>query len=223
MRTPARHRIAVVATMLVASGLLPFALTAEAATTYSASLRTAVRQLPVKAEDATRYDRAFFGGSNWRDVDRDCMDTRHEVLATEGAGERLSQSRCTVVSGTWRSPYDLRTYTSPRDLQIDHMIPLSEAWDSGARTWTYATRLAFANDLGSSASLNAMPSGLNQSKGDRGPEAWMPPASRCYYVLQWTIVKHRWRLNIDPVERATLVRWADNCSATYKVTVARAR
>ncbi len=139
---------------------------------YNAPLRTAVRQLRVAVENNAGYDRRRYFGHDWIDADRDCRNTRQEVLASEGTGVRYSASSggCTVSAGTWRSFYDNRTYTSPTQLQIDHLVPIAEAWGSGARTWTQARRVAFFNDLGAAYALNAMPSSLNQSKQASGPE-----------------------------------------------------
>lgn len=208
-------RVALLALVLVAS-----ASPAAASTTYSAPLRTAVRQLPVTAENTSAYDRDRSFG-RWRDADGDCQSTRHEVLIAEGAGVSLTSRGCTVAAGRWRSFYDGRTYTSPSQVQIDHLVPVSEAWDSGAHRWTQARRVAFYNDLGVAYALNGIGGTLNQSKGDRGPEAWMPPANRCRYVQVWAAVKHRWRLSVDPAERAALVRLADGCP-NDRVTVRRA-
>ena len=178
--------------------------------TYSAPLRTAVRQLPVAPENPSRYDRdSQFGG--WTDADRDCRNTRQEVLQAEGTGVTWNARGCAVVSGTWRSSYDGRTYTSPTQVQIDHLVPVSEAWDAGAHTWTQRRRVAFYNDLGVGYALNTIAGGLNQAKGDKGPEDWMPPADRCRYIEVWTAVKHRWGLRVDSAERAALVRYADRC------------
>lgn len=187
--------------------------------TYSASLRTAVRQLPVAAENTSAYDRDVqFGG--WTDADGDCRNTRQEVLQQEGSGVTWNSRGCSVAGGTWRSFYDGRTYTSPAQVQIDHLVPVSEAWDSGAHLWSRARRVGFYNDLGVAYALNAIPGPLNQSKADRGPEAWMPPADRCRYVAVWTAMKHRWGLRVDSTERAALVRYADGCPDTT-VTVRR--
>jgi hypothetical protein len=179
---------------------------AGAATAYSAPLRAAVRALPVAAEDNTGSSRTLWG--QWTDADRDCHNTRQEVLIAEGTGVRFSASSrgCTVSAGTWRSFYDGKTYTSPTQLQIDHFVPVAEAWGSGGRAWTPARRVAFYNDLGVPYALNAMPSALNQSKQASGPEQWMPPANRCRYVEIWVSLKHRWRLSVDPAERDALPR-----------------
>ncbi len=201
---------------LVAVSLLPLLTGAPPAsadtttTTYSAPLQTAVRALPVAEENTSPYDRDRDFG-DWIDADRDCRNTRHEVLASEGTEVTFSSSGCTVTGGVWHSFYDDMTYTSPDQLQIDHMVPLSEAWDSGAQTWTQARRVAFANDLDVGYALNAIESSLNQAKSDSGPEDWMPPANHCRYIEIWTALKHRWQLNVDPTEQAALVRWADAC------------
>ena len=226
-RTPARHdaprRRSARATLvaLVALPALAGTVPADAATgTYSAPLRTAVRQLPVAPENTSAYDRnAQFGG--WADADGDCRTTRHEVLQQEGTRVTWSSRGCTVTGGTWRSFYDGRTYTGPSQVQIDHLVPVSEAWDSGAHLWSRARRVAFYNDLGVGYALNPIPGSLNQAKGDRGPEAWMPPANRCRYVEVWTAMKHRWGLRVDSAERAALVRYADGCPDN-PVTVRRA-
>ena len=117
-----------------------------------------------------------------------------------------------MSAGRWQSFYDGKTYTSPTQLQIDHFVPLAEAWGSGARTWTQARRVAFANDLGVRYALNAMPASLNQSKQASGPEQWMPPVNRCRYVEIWVAMKHRWQLSVDPAEQAALLRFADGCA-----------
>lgn len=197
---------------LLSLGVLAAAVPApaSAATTYSAPFRTAVRQLPVAAENTSPYDRdRYFGG--WGDTDGDCQNSRHEVLIAEGTGVGLSASRCTVTSGSWRSFYDGRTYTGPQSVQIDHLVPVSEAWDSGAQRWTQQRRVRFYNDLGVAYALNTISEPLNQAKADKGPEAWMPPANRCRYVEVWTAMKHRWGLSVDSTERSALVRYADGC------------
>ena len=205
----------------VASAVLVPTGPAGAAAAYSAPLRTAVRQLPVAPEANAGSNRSLWG--SWNDADRDCHNTRQEVLIAEGTGVRFSASSrgCTVSAGTWRSFYDGKTYASPTQLQIDHFVPVAEAWGSGGRAWTPARRTAFYNDLGVPYALNAMPSALNQSKQAFGPEQWMPPANRCRYIEIWTSLKHRWRLSVDPAERAALIQYADACP-DRRLTVPRA-
>ncbi|MCX5114670.1 HNH endonuclease family protein [Streptomyces sp. NBC_00378] len=87
--------------------------------------------------------------------------------------------RCTITAGTgeWRSWYDETTQTTKDDVDIDHMVPLGEAWDSGAAAWTPAERQAYASDLDDERSLLAVNDSANQSKADRDPAEWMPPAN----------------------------------------------
>ncbi len=187
---------------------------AGAAELYSAPLQTAVRSLQVAPENNAGYDRDRLFG-DWRDADGDCQNTRHEVLITESQiAPTFSLSGCTVVAGQWTTFYDDRTYTSAADVDIDHMVPLAEAWGSGAQAWTQAQRVAYANDLGYEGSLNAMSGPLNSSKSARGPEEWLPPANVCRYIAVWIAVKIRWSLTVDPAEQAALIRQADTCPAT---------
>ncbi|WP_241977831.1 cell wall-binding repeat-containing protein [Cryobacterium sp. TMS1-13-1] len=97
-------------------------------------------------------------------------------------------------------------WTNPSDVDIDHMVPLSEAWKSGAYAWTAEQRRAYANDLGLGASLVAVTDNVNQSKGDSDPASWMPPASSvtCRYATDWVLVKYRWNLSIDSAESTVL-------------------
>ena len=97
------------------------------------------------------YDRDKF--RHWTDADGDCQDTRDEVLRAESL---IATSGCDITEGEWRSYYDGVTTEDPSDLDIDHMVPLAEAWDSGAKQWTKKTRERFANDLGDRRSLVAV-------------------------------------------------------------------
>ena len=197
-RTPGRRRplAALVGLAVLASGAV--ASSAAAAATYSAPLRTAVRALPVAAESNDGYSRdAQFG--RWRDENADCQDTRSEVLVQES--RITATGGCRINNGNWLSWFDNRTHTSATAVQIDHLVPVHEAWGSGARAWTQARRVAFYNDLGDVRALNAMTSSLNSAKGASGPERWLPPyaGARCRYIEHWAAVKHRWSLRVDSI------------------------
>ncbi len=170
----------------------------------------AVRQLPVAAEYNVGYSR-----DAWRypfDADRDCRNTRAEVLQQETkAAIGWNWSGCTAVSGRWFSYFDGRTHTLASAVQIDHLVPLHEAHGSGGAPWGPLRKRAFANDLADRRSLNAMTSTLNSSKSARDPGEWLPPAGRCRYVAEWTAVKLRWGLRVDSRERAAVIRVADSC------------
>jgi hypothetical protein len=208
----------------VAAGLLltGLAVPAEAATYYSAPLRTAARALTVAAENNAGYDRTRYFG-NWLDTNRDCQNTRAEVLLQEAkaAATYTTARHCTVRSSRWGTRWDNRTHTLASAVEIDHTVPVHEAWGSGARYWSQARRVAFYNDLGDGRSLNAQTAALNSAKQAKGPEAWMPPANRCEYIGNWIAVKIRWGLRVDSTEKAALIRWADVCP-NVRINVTRA-
>ncbi len=178
--------------------------------------------LPVTAENTSRYDRDLF--PHWSDADRDGCDTRDEVLIAESQTPVRVGAGCAVSGGRWSSTYDGATWTRPADLQIDHVVALAEAWDSGAHQWTTARREAFANDLGYPGSLQAVTGAVNQAKSDSDPAQWLPPvaAEHCTYAVTWVAVKWRWGLNVDPVERARLGGLLTGACGASPVSVPRA-
>jgi hypothetical protein len=160
------------------------------------------------------YERDLFG-AGWTDADGDCQDTRAEVLVLESrtAVTFTTPSDCTVAGGEWIDPWSGAVTTSARALDVDHTVPLANAWRSGAWAWTAAQRVAYANDLADAGHLIAIPLGENRSKGDDGPEGWRPPArgSWCAYAQTWTSIKARWGLSATPAEWAALVEMATTC------------
>jgi hypothetical protein len=130
-------------------------------------------------------------------------DTRDRVLEQESFTKvRFSSSGCSVARGSWTSVYDGLTYTSPAGLEIDHVVALKEAWDSGAWNWGAAARRAFANDLSDSRTLQAVSSASNRKKGDKDPSNWIPSSAGnvCSYIGDWVTIKVRWRMSMDPSE-----------------------
>ena len=155
----------------------------------------------VQNEYKTGYSRNLF--KHWIDADADTCNTREEVLISESVSKaQVDPYGCTVIAGDWMSAYDNVSHTDPSDLDIDHMVPLKEAWDSGAWSWTPAQRQAFANDLSDGRSLIAVTAGQNRSKGDKDPSNWLPPrvSYRCEYVANWIAIKAQWKLSMDQSE-----------------------
>jgi Protein of unknown function (DUF1524) len=187
---------------------------------YSAPLGTAIGDLRGAAEVRDGYDRDLF--KHWVDADGDGCDTRDEVLLAESLDPVTVGSSCSLSGGRWYSYYDRRTWTDSGRIDIDHLVPLAEAWDSGARTWTARTRERYANDLGDGRTLVGVTDSVNQSKGDQDPAEWMPQHGTCRYVRQWVAVKHRWRLGVDRAERRALRSLAAGCG-TARITVTLAR
>ena len=138
-------------------------------------------------------------------------DTREVVLKRDGTGV-VQSSSCAATSGTWRSPYDGATWTASSDVDIDHMVPLSNAWKSGASGWTTSRRQAFANDLGN-PQLWTVTDNVNESKGDQGPEAWKPPLASfyCTYARSWIKVKHVYALSVTSAEKSALQSMLNSC------------
>ncbi|WP_078862619.1 HNH endonuclease family protein [Streptomyces sp. NRRL F-5123] len=190
--------------------------------TVTLPVRDALAQLPVTAEDRTGYQRTAF--KHWVDADKDGCDTRKEVLKAEAIVAPVQGPGCVLTGGEWYSPYDDTYFTDARALDIDHLVPLAEAWDSGASAWTAKEREAYANDLGDARDLIAVSAKSNRSKADQDPSTWLPPAAgyRCTYVTDWIADKIRWGLSVDAGEQAALEQDLAACpDAPITVTTAR--
>jgi hypothetical protein len=191
----------------------------------SAVVAGAVQELLGQLEVGEELPRAGFDRElfrHWVDVDDNGCDTRQEVLIAERvAGET---DECRVVAGRWESLYDDVTVTDPRRIDIDHVVALGEAWDSGAANWSEEERERFANDLGYRDSLIAVTAGSNRSKSDRDPAEWVPPdeSSWCRFAVAWTTVKVRWGLTADAAEVAALRELFGRCRSAPPTAVARA-
>ncbi len=202
----------------LAAGTGAFLLPAPASAA-SVSLRDGVASLPVESEVRTGYSRSKF--PHWIDADGDSCNTRYEVLIDEATTTPQVGSGCRLSGGRWLSYYDAEVWTDPADLDIDHFVPLAEAWDSGARNWTTSQRRSFANDLGDLRSLAAVTDNVNQAKGDKDPDDWMPARERCRYIVEWVAVKLRWGLSVDVAEKDALNGRADGCT-NVTITYVRA-
>jgi hypothetical protein len=157
--------------------------------------------ITVQNERPNGYSRSMF--KHWVDADGDSCDTREEVLIAESTSRaQVDAYGCKVIEGDWLSPYDNAAHTNPSELDIDHMIPLKEAWDSGAWAWSAMKRQLFANDLTDARSLIAVTAGQNRSKSDRDPSNWLPPQTqyRCTYLAEWVAIKSHWKLSMDQSE-----------------------
>ncbi|MER5550886.1 HNH endonuclease family protein [Streptomyces sp. NPDC002793] len=208
------RRIAVLAAsaaLATTTGLLT-APTAQAAmpTPVSASTaRTYLGQLTVSTEGSSSgYSRDKF--PHWITQSGAC-NTREVVLKRDGTGV-VQDSSCAATSGSWYSEYDGATWTAASDLDIDHMVPLAEAWRSGASGWTNSQRQSFANDL-TRPQLIAVTDNVNQSKSDQDPGEWLPSRTtyRCTYARAWVHVKHHYDLTVDSTEKNALQSVLNGC------------
>ena len=165
------------------------------------------------------YSRELF--SHWSDAkeygwtlpagtpDPGSCDVRDAALIRDGRDEVVEQY-CDVVSGKWFDPYGGATYADPADLDGDHFVPLANAYRSGASSWEAARRERFANVP---RDVLIVDDGLNQSKGDKGPEAWKPPrrAYWCTYAKKWVGIKYHWRLSVTSAEKSALKQMLATC------------
>ena len=175
----------------------------------AAQVRTELTALTVAAEGPeTGYSRDKF--PHWIDQGNSC-NTREVVLKRDGTNV-VTDSSCAATSGRWFSPYDGATWTAASDVDIDHMVPLAQAWRSGASAWTTAQRQAFANDL-THAQLWAVTDNVNQEKGDKDPAQWKPPLQSdwCLYARAYTDVKYVYSLTVDGAEKDALSSMLGTC------------
>jgi hypothetical protein len=164
--------------------------------------------LEVAGWDSMRgYSRDRF--PHWRTVDG--CDVRQTVLARDGEDVETGDD-CEVVDGTWDSVYDGRTVTDPGDVDIDHTVPLANAWRTGAGDWDDERRAEFANDL-DAPQLLAVSATSNRAKGDQDPSQWRPPEDGywCRYAADWVAVKDAWELSVTEDERDALAVMLDTC------------
>ncbi|KAF4468574.1 bacterial-type extracellular deoxyribonuclease [Fusarium albosuccineum] len=154
------------------------------------------------------YDRDLF--PHWSAIEGSC-NGREFVLKRDGTNV-VTNSACTATSGSWYSPYDGATWTAASDVDIDHMVPLQNAWISGAASWTTAKREQFANDV-TRPQLWAVTDNVNQAKGSATPATWKPPLTSfyCTYAKSWIQVKSYWQLAITSAEKTALSDMLNYC------------
>ena len=147
---------------------------------------------------------------HWASQGNSC-DTREIVLQRQGTDVKTDKD-CKAVSGTWNSPYDNVVIKDAGEVDIDHTVPLAEAWRSGADKWTDDQRKAFANDLGG-IQLIAVTAKTNRGKGDQDPAKWKPPVQAywCTYAQHWISVKITYKLTVDQAEHDALAALLKTC------------
>jgi hypothetical protein len=203
---------------LLAALLLLLALTVAVAGPASATppnipsettARSELGSLRVAADGSgSGYSRDLF--PHWNTVSGAC-NTRETVLKRDGSGV-VTDSSCAATSGSWYSPYDGATWSQSSDVDIDHVIPLSNAWRTGASSWTTTRRAQFANDL-TNPQLIAVTDNVNQSKGDQTPATWKPSRTTywCTYSKMWIHVKYRYTLTVNSAEKSALTTMLGYC------------
>jgi 5-methylcytosine-specific restriction endonuclease McrA len=157
------------------------------------------------------YDRGEW--SQWLDSDKDCQNTRHEILiqASTKPVSFKSEKQCNVLSGEWYDPYSSETFTLSTDLDLDHIVPLKFAHGHGGSSWSRQQKAIFANDLDN---LILAQASLNRQKGAKGLNDWLPPNHqyRCEYIAHFNKVMSKYDLAYIPTEQRVVNRLVKACN-----------
>lgn len=181
------------------------------------SVTDAIKVLKVASESRTGYVRTKF--KHWITISRAGQvgcDSRKSVIIDEALVKPTIDKGCVLTGGKWLSIYDNVEVTDAGKLDVDHMVPLAESWDSGASAWTDLKRQQYANDMVDPRHLIAVTGSSNRSKSDQDPADWMPTntAYTCTYVANWVAIKVRWALTVDDKELKALSAYAAKCPKT---------
>ncbi len=191
----------------------------EPAETTAEHVEPLLAQLTIAAESDSGidYDRDDYMPRGWLMTERAECSVRERVLIAEAISISQIDRRCRPVDGVWHSWFDGRRLTNPSDLDIDHLVPLAEAHDSGAAAWSAKRKSAFANDLTLAAALTAVSASSNRAKGADDPAEWKPPLREawCQYARDWIAVKAHWSLTVDQAEVAALRIMLETCPSDY--------
>lgn len=187
-----------------------------AANTSFTTVQKAIDNLKVSEESRTGYVRTKF--KHWITISRagqTSCDARKSVIIDEAILAPSILPGCVLKGGEWLSIYDNVKVTDASKLDVDHMVPLAEAWDSGASTWTDLKRQQYANDMVDSRHLIAVTGSSNRSKSDQDPADWLPTNKSyiCTYIANWVEIKVRWSLSVDKKEKEALIAGLKSCKS----------
>lgn len=208
-------RIALLTLPLAVGLAIPVSVAAEAKPGLAAAV---LETLPVKGRaPKTGYSRDEFG-QTWADVNRNGCDTRNDILKRDliSITYKPKTRDCVVLTGVLEDKYSgetinfVRGNISSMDVQIDHVVALSNAWQTGAFKLTKIERTALANDP---LNLFAVKGRLNSQKSDGDAATWLPPLKsfRCAYVAQQIAVKAKYSLWVTAPEKEAMVRILNSC------------
>ena len=207
-RRPRLPALLLVPTALAVSSLVTLPERAAAAATSSKLMLARLATAPEHPRGYSELPRP-----RWTDLDGDRCSTKTEVLLRDARKAPDVGSGCELTGGVWIGRYDGLRHRGVVGLAVERMIPLAEAWQSGARRWSAAKRRVFANDLGYRPSLVVLSTTMRSERGDQEPQDWVPDGSprRCRYLARWVAVKFRWGLAVDPTERDVLTNALADC------------
>ncbi|CAH0019102.1 unnamed protein product [Clonostachys rhizophaga] len=186
-----------------------------------ATARSLLSELAVaQSVDNGGYSRELF--PHWKAVSGEAECTARQVTSLTISGSEyvlrrdgnnvVTGSDCYPTSGSWTCPFDGKTHTVPSQVSIDHLVPLKNAWISGASSWTTTQRQAFANDI-KGPQLWAVTTTTNSQKGDKSPDSWKPALTgiHCDYAAAWVQVKSSYSLTVTAAEKSALESMLDSC------------
>ncbi len=181
------------------------------------------QKFPMPSEPYNREK--HFGGWLHFANDNSCLDTRGLVLQRDSKTEVEINSSCRVNSGSWHDDYTAKTYKLASEVQIDHVVPLKNAYMTGAYEWSDAKKCLYANYMGNTYHLKPVFGSENLRKGDRSPREYIPPntAYTCEYLKIWMKIKYIWNLRFTPKEKTRIQEIAaeNHCSPqTFVMTQA---
>jgi 3',5'-cyclic AMP phosphodiesterase CpdA len=187
----------------LAASLAVLVLPAEASAARPSS-REILRALVVARPHGT--DAGTLRTPRWTDLDEDRCSTPDEVLLRDAVRLPRQVSGCRLLGGAWRDSLAGPLIRGSAGAVVSTLVPVREAWRSGAWTWSRKKLRVFANDLGYAPALLVTSSAALQDRADRDPGSWVPTRAplRCRYLSRWVAVKQRWGLTVDPAERAAL-------------------
>ena len=160
------------------------------------------------------YNRSSW--KHWNDEDSDCINARHEVLIEESTTSVVMDGNCRVGAGQWFGVFTGEQFSNPSNLDVDHMVPLKNAHDSGGWAWSASKKEEFANYLGFAGHLLAVSASANRSKGASGPESWKPTRTDywCQYGSDWAEIKATWALTVTSHEKTALIDMVNKCDGS---------
>ena len=131
-----------------------------------------------------------------------CINVREQILIqTSKTPVAFTPDGCTVLKGWWELPFENRVETNPTLLDVDHTVPLSWAQRHGASKWNREAKVSFANNIEDWGQLLPMSARHNRTKGDKGPDEWMPPHNRCNYIVLFKKIADKNNLTLSPKEK----------------------
>ena len=199
---------------------LPTATPTPTPTGTATVLHVTVSAVPATLPDYDRHD-----WKHWTDADGDCQNARNEVLIAESQTRVAYRTdrKCRVAAGEWLAPYSNTIVTDPGRLDVDHMVPLGNAHDSGAWQWSANRREQYANYLEDPQHLIAVTASANRSKGARGPDQWKPEDRTywCQYAVDWITIKSTWELTVTQQEHTALVQMLNTCAKRPELMVSQ--